>query len=131
MPMTQTVTATHPVELRAVTQRYGAGEQTVTALDGVSLSFAAATMTAVMGPSGSGKSTLLHCAAGLDRPAEGHVVIAGTDTADLDETALTLLRRDRTGFVFQAFNLVSALTAEQNVALPGRLAGRRPDPAAV
>ena len=79
-----------------------------------------------MGPSGSGKSTLLQCAAGLDRPTEGEVVIGGADLGPLTEHALTLLRRDRIGFVFQAFNLVSALTAAQNVALPLRLAGRRP-----
>jgi putative ABC transport system ATP-binding protein len=100
----------------------------VTALDGVTVEFAKGTFTAVMGPSGSGKSTLLHCAAGLDRPTEGTVTIDGTLLGALDETALTKLRRDRIGFVFQAFNLVSALTAEQNVALPIRLAGRRTEP---
>jgi putative ABC transport system ATP-binding protein len=100
----------------------------VTALDGVTVEFAKGTFTAVMGPSGSGKSTLLHCAAGLDRPTEGTVTIEGTLLGSLDETALTKLRRDRIGFVFQAFNLVSALTAEQNVALPIRLAGRRTEP---
>ncbi|KAK1180682.1 ABC transporter ATP-binding protein [Streptomyces sp. NBS 14/10] len=121
----------HPIELRAVSRRYGTGERAVTALDQVTLDFAEGTMTAVMGPSGSGKSTLLHCAAGLDRPTEGRVVIGGTETGELDETALTLLRRERIGFVFQSFNLVSALTAEQNVALPLRLAGHRPDPAHV
>jgi putative ABC transport system ATP-binding protein len=121
----------HPVELRAVSRRYGTGERAVTALDQVTLGFAEGTMTAVMGPSGSGKSTLLHCAAGLDRPTEGRVVIDGMETGELDETALTLLRRERIGFVFQSFNLVSALTAEQNVALPLRLAGHRPDPAQV
>jgi putative ABC transport system ATP-binding protein len=96
-------------------------------LDTVSVGFERATFTAVMGPSGSGKSTLLHCAAGLDRPASGTVAIEGIRLGDLGETALTRLRRDRIGFVFQEFNLVSALTAEQNVALPLRLAGRRPD----
>ncbi|MEU0812136.1 ABC transporter ATP-binding protein [Streptomyces sp. NPDC005970] len=134
MPTTTTSLAhpvPHPIELRAVSRRYGTGERAVTALDGVTLGFAEGTMTAVMGPSGSGKSTLLHCAAGLDRPTSGRVVIGGTETGELDETALTLLRRDRIGFVFQSFNLVSALTAEQNVALPLRLAGRRPDPAQV
>jgi putative ABC transport system ATP-binding protein len=79
-----------------------------------------------MGASGSGKSTLLHCAAGLDRPTDGKVIIGGTDLGPLGEHALTLLRRERVGFVFQAFNLVSALTAAQNVELPLRLAGRRP-----
>jgi putative ABC transport system ATP-binding protein len=115
------------VQLWSVRRTYGSGDNTVTALDGVTLAFRAGTFTAVMGPSGSGKSTLLHCAAGLDRPTEGTVVVAGTDLGPLSEHALTLLRRDDIGFVFQSFNLVSALSAEQNVALPFRLAGRRPD----
>ncbi|GAA5055522.1 ABC transporter ATP-binding protein [Thermocatellispora tengchongensis] len=110
---------------------YGSGARAVTALDGVTTDFAPGTFTAVMGPSGSGKSTLLHCAAGLDRPTEGTVRIDGTDLGTLDETGLTVLRRGRVGFVFQAFNLVSALTAEQNVALPLRLAGRPADPVEV
>ncbi|RJL32176.1 ABC transporter ATP-binding protein [Bailinhaonella thermotolerans] len=118
------------VELWSVTKVYGgAGGSPVTALDNVTAGFPEGTFTAVMGPSGSGKSTLMHCAAGLDRPTDGKVIVAGTDLGGLDETALTLLRRERVGFVFQAFNLVSALTAEQNVALPLRLAGRRPEPA--
>ncbi|MDJ1133915.1 ABC transporter ATP-binding protein [Streptomyces iconiensis] len=121
----------HPVELRAVTRRYGQGTQSVTALDAVTLTFAAGTMTAVMGPSGSGKSTLLHCAAGIDRPSEGEVLIGGTALGALDENALTVLRRERVGFVFQAFNLVAALTAAQNVELPLRLAGRRAAPGQV
>ncbi|WP_399886804.1 ABC transporter ATP-binding protein [Streptomyces sp. BBFR51] len=129
MTTTQTTAAAvRPVELRAVTRRHGTGEQAVTALDGVSTSFAAGTMTAVMGPSGSGKSTLLHCAAGIDRPTAGEVLIGGTELGALDENALTLLRRERVGFVFQEFNLVSALSAAQNVELPLRLAGRRPAP---
>jgi putative ABC transport system ATP-binding protein len=99
----------------------------VVALDGVTTMFAQGTFTAVMGASGSGKSTLLHCAAGLDRPTSGTVSIDGTELSALDETALTRLRRDRVGFVFQAFNLISSLTAEQNVGLPARLAGVRPD----
>jgi putative ABC transport system ATP-binding protein len=115
---------TTTVALRALRMVYGR----VTALDGVTVEFAKGTFTAVMGPSGSGKSTLLHCAAGLDRPSEGTVTIEGTLLGSLGETALTKLRRDRIGFVFQAFNLVSALTAEQNVALPLRLAGRRTEP---
>ncbi|MEJ3744458.1 ABC transporter ATP-binding protein [Actinomycetes bacterium KLBMP 9797] len=119
------------VMLREVRAVYGTGAARVTALDGVTVGFAPGTFTAVMGPSGSGKSTLLHCAAGLDRPVAGTVTIDGTLLNSLDETALTTLRRDRIGFVFQAFNLVSSLTAAQNVALPARLAGRRPDPAAV
>jgi putative ABC transport system ATP-binding protein len=121
--MTKTTAA---VELRAVTRRYGAGERAVTALDAIDATFAAGTFTAVMGPSGSGKSTLLHCAAGLDRVDDGDVVIDGSPVRGLSERALTRLRRDRVGFVFQAFNLIPALSAAQNVALPMRLAGRRP-----
>ncbi|MEU1315331.1 ABC transporter ATP-binding protein [Streptomyces tibetensis] len=109
------------VRLDSVTRRYGS----LTALDGVSLAFPAGTFTAVMGPSGSGKSTLLQCAAGLDRPTSGSVAVAGTELTGLSERRLTLLRRERVGFVFQAFNLLPSLTAEQNVALPLRLAGRR------
>ncbi|WP_283134435.1 ABC transporter ATP-binding protein [Rhizohabitans arisaemae] len=112
------------VELWSVRRTYRAAAREMRALDGVTTGFEAGTFTAVMGPSGSGKSTLLHCAAGLDRPTEGKVVIDGTDLGTLDETGLTLLRRERVGFVFQAFNLVSALTAEQNVFLPLRLAGK-------
>ncbi|MDT0318904.1 ABC transporter ATP-binding protein [Streptomyces millisiae] len=126
MNVTQTALAPPPVRLRAVHKRHGAGEHAVAALAGVTVDFSPGTMTAVMGPSGSGKSTLLHCAAGIDRPSAGEVWIDGTELGGLDEDALTLLRRERVGFVFQAFNLVSALTAEQNVELPLRLAGRRP-----
>ncbi|MEW1721600.1 ABC transporter ATP-binding protein [Streptomyces sp. NPDC093109] len=119
------------IRLHAVTRRYGAGGMSVTALDQVSLAFPTGTFTAVMGPSGSGKSTLLQCAAGLDRPTSGTVTIGGTDLTKLSETKLTRLRRERIGFVFQAFNLLPSLTAEQNVALPLRLAGRRPAKARV
>ncbi|MET7667950.1 ABC transporter ATP-binding protein [Micromonospora luteifusca] len=111
------------VEISEVTRRFANG---VTALAGVSVSFDTGSFTAVMGPSGSGKSTLLQCAAGLDRPTSGRVSLAGQDLTALSERRLTLLRRDRIGFVFQSFNLMPALTAEQNVALPLRLAGRRP-----
>jgi putative ABC transport system ATP-binding protein len=111
------------VEVSEVTRRYANG---VTALAGVSVSFDTGSFTAVMGPSGSGKSTLLQCAAGLDRPTSGRVTLAGQDLTSLGERRLTLLRRERIGFVFQSFNLMPALTAEQNVALPLRLAGRRP-----
>ena len=114
------------VSLRDVRMIYRSGTRQVLALDDVNVDFPPGTFSAVMGPSGSGKSTLLHCAAGLDRPTGGVVSIAGTPLGDLDETALTRLRRDRVGFVFQAFNLVSSLSAAQNVALPLRLAGRRP-----
>ncbi|MFJ6657422.1 ABC transporter ATP-binding protein [Streptomyces sp. NPDC091377] len=113
------------IVLRGVSRRYGSGDSAVTALDQVSLSLPPATFTAVMGPSGSGKSTLLQCAAGLDRPTSGSVTLGGTELTGLSETRLTLLRRQRVGFVFQAFNLLPALTAEQNVALPLRLAGHR------
>lgn len=114
------------IRLRSVSRRYGTGGSAVTALDQVSLAFPRGTFTAVMGPSGSGKSTLLQCAAGLDRPTSGSVTIGDTELTGLSETGLTLLRRERVGFVFQAFNLLPSLTAEQNVALPLRLAGRRP-----
>ncbi|MFB7255602.1 ABC transporter ATP-binding protein [Streptomyces nojiriensis] len=114
------------IQLKDVTRVFGAGDRAVTALDRVSLDVPRGTFTAVMGPSGSGKSTLLQCAAGLDRPTSGSVRVGGTELGGLGETRLTLLRRDRIGFVFQAFNLLPALTAEQNVALPLRLAGRRP-----
>ncbi|MGW3157804.1 ABC transporter ATP-binding protein [Streptomyces sp. NPDC001089] len=119
------------VRLRSVTRRHGSGGASVTALDQVSLTFPGGTFTAVMGPSGSGKSTLLQCAAGLDRPTSGSVTLGDTELTGLSETELTLLRRARVGFVFQAFNLLPALTAEQNVALPLRLAGRRPKKARV
>jgi putative ABC transport system ATP-binding protein len=119
------------IRLRSVTRRYGSGGTSVTALDEVSLAFPRGTFTAVMGPSGSGKSTLLQCAAGLDRPTSGSVTVSDTELTGLSETKLTLLRRARIGFVFQAFNLLPSLTAEQNVALPLRLAGRRPKKAQV
>ncbi|MFE2599618.1 ABC transporter ATP-binding protein [Streptomyces sp. NPDC001840] len=119
------------IQLHRVTRRYGSAGGAVNALDQVSLSFPSGTFTAVMGPSGSGKSTLLQCAAGLDRPTSGSVTVGGTELTRLSETKLTLLRRERVGFVFQAFNLLPSLTAEQNVALPLRLAGRRPSKARV
>jgi putative ABC transport system ATP-binding protein len=108
---------------------YGEGQAEVRALDGVDLQVAAGTFTAVMGPSGSGKSTLLHCLAGLDRPTAGAVRIGGTDLAALKDKELTQLRRDQVGFVFQAFNLVPTLTAEENILLPLKLGRRQPDPA--
>ncbi|MBB4697450.1 ABC transporter ATP-binding protein [Paractinoplanes abujensis] len=119
------------VAIKELRREYDAGPGPVTALDGVTVDLAAGTFTAVMGPSGSGKSTLLHCVAGLDRPTSGEVTIEGVRLGELDETGLTVLRRERIGFVFQAFNLISSLTAAQNVALPVRLAGRRIDPADV
>ncbi|BCJ46054.1 ABC transporter [Actinoplanes ianthinogenes] len=123
--------ATEAVQLRSVRKTYGTGDRAVTALDGVTLGFPVGTFTTVMGPSGSGKSTLLHCAAGLERPTGGTVVVDDTDLGPLTERARTILRRTRIGFVFQSFNLITALTAEQNVGLPLRLAGRRPDPALI
>ncbi|MFI5916350.1 ABC transporter ATP-binding protein [Dactylosporangium sp. NPDC051541] len=125
------MTTTQTVVLDEVRAAYGDGDRQLVALDGVSVAFERGTFTAVMGPSGSGKSTLLHCAAGLDRPVGGSVVVDGVVLNDLSEDGLTRLRRDRIGFVFQAFNLVSTLTAEQNVSLPIRLAGRRPPAADV
>jgi putative ABC transport system ATP-binding protein len=119
------------VLIDSITKTYGIGPSTITALDKVSLSFPAGSFTAVMGPSGSGKSTLLQCAAGLDRPDSGKVSIGGIDLSRLGETALTRLRRDRVGFVFQSFNLMPSLTAAQNVELPLRLAGRKADPKAI
>jgi putative ABC transport system ATP-binding protein len=119
------------VHLETVSKVYGRGNAAVQALREVSVSLPYGTFTAVMGPSGSGKSTLLHVAAGLDSPSEGHVSIGATELSKLNATRLTELRRDRVGFVFQAFNLVPALTVEQNVTLPLRLAGRRADGRAV
>jgi putative ABC transport system ATP-binding protein len=109
-----------------VCKAYHRGTQEVQALDGVSIGFPAGTFTAIMGPSGSGKSTLLQCAAGLDEPSSGQIFVAGEDISGMDERRRTALRRDRVGFVFQAFNLVASLTAAQNVELPLRFAGRRP-----
>ena len=111
-----------------VTRRYGVdGDVCVKALRGVSLDVAGGKLTAVMGPSGSGKSTLMHILAGLDRPNEGAVTIAGTDITDLGDTELTKLRREHIGFIFQFFNLLPMLTARQNVILPIKLAGEKPD----
>jgi putative ABC transport system ATP-binding protein len=106
---------------------YGEGDTAVHALAGVTLDFPAAQFTAIMGASGSGKSTLMHLLAGLDRPTSGSVVIDGLQLSGLDDKGLTQLRRDRLGFVFQAFNLVPVLTAEENITLPLSLAGRKPD----
>jgi putative ABC transport system ATP-binding protein len=122
---------TTAVVIESMTKTYGTGPGTITVIDDLSLSFSAGSFTAVMGPSGSGKSTLLQCAAGLDRPDSGKVSIGGIELSGLGETALTRLRRDRVGFVFQSFNLMPALTAAQNVELPLRLAGRKADPRVV
>ncbi|MFI6350650.1 ABC transporter ATP-binding protein [Streptomyces sp. NPDC050560] len=125
--MDTTTAVDDTVRLDTVRKVYGQGAGSVTALDGVSLSFQRGSFTAVMGPSGSGKSTFLHCAAGLDRPTSGTVLLDGEDLSDYDETTLTKMRRERIGFIFQAFNLLPALSVLQNVTLPLKLAGRRPD----
>ena len=116
--------AARAVELRKI---YGAGDATVTALDGVSIDFVAGQFTAVMGPSGSGKSTLMHILAGLDLPTTGTVSIAGLDITHMTDSELTQLRRDHIGFIFQFFNLLPMLTAEENILLPLRLAGEQVD----
>jgi putative ABC transport system ATP-binding protein len=107
---------------------YGEGEAEVRALDHISVDFARAQYTAIMGPSGSGKSTLLHCLAGLDRVTAGRVVLGDLDITELHEKELTRVRRDRVGFIFQTFNLIPTLTALENITLPMALAGRDPDP---
>ncbi|HEX5917859.1 MAG TPA: ABC transporter ATP-binding protein [Nocardioides sp.] len=111
-----------------VTKAYGSGDAQVLALDDVSVSIESGRFTAIMGPSGSGKSTLLHVLAGLDRPTTGQILIGDADITTMDDRQLTLLRRDRIGFIFQAFNLLPTLTAAENIALPSKIAGRKPDP---
>ncbi|MFD8549074.1 ABC transporter ATP-binding protein [Streptomyces sp. NPDC059649] len=120
-------TAAPALELRGVRRRYGRGPAAVHALRGIDLTLPRGSFTAVTGRSGSGKSTLLQCAAGLDRPTSGSVRLAGTEISRMSERRLTALRRSRLGFVFQAGNLLPALTVEDNVLLPMRLAGQRPD----
>ena len=117
------------ITAREVVRRYGEGDTAVEALRGVSLDIARGKLTAVMGPSGSGKSTLMHILAGLDRPTEGRVEIEGTDITGLDDTALTKLRRDHIGFIFEFFNLLPMLTAAENIVLPQKLAGTKIDKA--
>ena len=112
-----------------VVRRYGEGDTAVDALRGVSVDIAAGRLTAVMGPSGSGKSTLMHILAGLDKPTSGEVTVAGVDISDLGDDELTKLRRDHIGFIFQFFNLLPMLTAAENIVLPTRLAGVKPDQA--
>jgi putative ABC transport system ATP-binding protein len=118
---------TSAIVARDITRRYGDGETAVDALRGVSIEIAAGRLTAVMGPSGSGKSTLMHILAGLDRPTSGTVELAGREITSMGDTALTKLRRAHIGFVFQFFNLLPMLSAEENVTLPLAIAGRRPD----
>jgi putative ABC transport system ATP-binding protein len=117
------------VTARDVVRRYGAGDTAVDALRGVSVDIAEGRLTAVMGPSGSGKSTLMHILAGLDKPTAGEVYVAGEDVARMDDTELTKLRRDHIGFIFQFFNLLPMLTAAENIVLPLKLAGSKPDQA--
>ncbi|MFZ6003691.1 MAG: ABC transporter ATP-binding protein [Actinomycetota bacterium] len=129
-----TMTSPNPVPsstlaARAVdaTKVYGSGQTEVRALDAVTVGFEAESFTAIMGPSGSGKSTLMHCVAGLDSLTSGQAFIAGTDLTSLDDKALTQVRRDQVGFVFQSFNLIPTLSAIENITLPMDLAGRKPD----
>ena len=121
MPSTEIVRATD------LWRRYGEGEAAVDALAGVSIDFARGEFSAIMGPSGSGKSTLMHCLAGLDHPTGGTVSIDGIDLSQLNDRKLTELRRDKVGFVFQSFNLLPVLTAEENIVLPLSIAGRKAD----
>jgi putative ABC transport system ATP-binding protein len=120
-------TATAAARAEGLTKRYGHGDAAVRALDDVTVGFERGRFTAIMGPSGSGKSTLLHCMAGLDTPTDGRVFIGDVDLTTLSEKALTQLRRDKVGFVFQAFNLIPTLTAAENITLPLDIAGRDPD----
>ena len=121
---TGTTVAARAIDLRKL---YGEGSATIAALDGVTVDFATAEFTAVMGPSGSGKSTLMHCMAALDTATSGDVFLGDQQLARLDDKALTLLRRDKIGFIFQAYNLVPTLTAQENILLPLSIAGRKPD----
>ena len=126
--MTTTATTSSPAASATdLTKVYGSGESEVRALDGVTIELRSGEFTAIMGPSGSGKSTLMHCLAALDTPTSGQVVVGGTELATLDDKNLTVLRRRNIGFVFQAFNLVPTLTAEENILLPLSLAGASPD----
>ena len=124
-----TASGTGVVAARGLTRVYGEGETAVHALRGVDLDVETGRLTAVMGPSGSGKSTLMHLLAGLDRPDGGTVTIGGVDVGGLDDAGLTALRREHIGFVFQFFNLLPMLTAQENVLLPLEIAGRKPEPA--
>jgi putative ABC transport system ATP-binding protein len=124
-PLTKTAAA-RAVEASKI---YGQGSTEVRALDAITVEFEAGRFTAIMGPSGSGKSTLLHCLAGLDRVTSGHIFLGDIEISAASEKQLTLIRRDRIGFVFQAFNLIPTLNAEENMTLPMALAGKKPDPA--
>ncbi len=124
-----TATIGWAAQVIGATKIYGSGEAEVRALDGVTVGFEHGRFTAIMGPSGSGKSTLMQCAAGLDRLTAGQAIIGDVDITRLTEKELTLLRRDRIGFVFQQFNLLPTLSARENITFPLDLAGRKPDPA--
>ena len=126
-PVAAPAQASSIVRLQGVSKIYGSGDAQVRALDDVSVGFGAGEFTAIMGPSGSGKSTMMHILAGLDAPTSGHVFVEDTDITALKDTALTKLRRDRIGFVFQSFNLVPTLDARANILLPMRLAGKAPE----
>jgi len=115
------------IEANSLTKIYGEKETSVTALDDINIEFRENEFTAIMGPSGSGKSTLLHCIAGLDRPTSGKIFLKGNDIATLNDKELTKIRRDSFGFIFQAFNLIPTLTAQENITLPASIAGREPD----
>ncbi|WP_410646994.1 ABC transporter ATP-binding protein [Amycolatopsis sp. cmx-4-54] len=119
---------TRALTLESVSKVYGSGDGAVTALNGVTVEVRKGSFTAVMGPSGSGKSTFLHCAAGLDKPSSGRVLLGDTELNRLREKALTELRRTRIGFIFQAYNLLPSLNVLQNITLPMRLAGKKLDP---
>src|SRR5262245_43376694 len=125
---TSPVTAPAAARVVNLTKTYGTGQALVRALDDVTLDFRQGEFTAVMGPSGSGKSTLMHCCAALDRSDSGQVFIGDQELSRLRDKALTRLRRDQIGFVFQSYNLVPTLTAEENILLPLSIAGRKPDP---
>jgi putative ABC transport system ATP-binding protein len=127
MPLIAPTLTTSAARAEHVSKTYGAGDATVHALHDVSVSLAAGEFTAIMGPSGSGKSTLLHVLAGLDRPTAGEIYVGDTEITRLKDKPLTLLRRDRIGFIFQSFNLLPTLTAAENIVLPIRIAGRKPD----
>ncbi|MFI9719377.1 ABC transporter ATP-binding protein [Streptomyces sp. NPDC052396] len=126
--LTTPCTGTVVARATGLTKVYGQGETRVTALDAVGVEFRRAEFTAIMGPSGSGKSTLMHCMAGLDTPTSGSARIGETELSSLGDRELTRLRRDKVGFVFQAFNLLPTLSALENITLPLDIAGRRPDP---
>ena len=128
---TETAATRTELAARAIgaTKIYGAGDAEVRALDGIDVEFARHRYTAIMGPSGSGKSTLLHCLAGLDRLTSGQIFLGATEISAASEKQLTLIRRDQIGFIFQSYNLIPTLTAEENITLPMALAGTKPDQA--